>query len=264
MTQASVGFHCPQCTHAGARRAPVLRMRDLRLGDRPIVTQLLISLNVLGYLAILATGGSAFDGGGRATEQGMTLGEGVLVSRSGPWISTRLVGVAHGEWWRIITGGFLHSGLLHLGMNMLLLWMLGRQLEPVLGRARFAALYAACLIGGSFGALWVSPTTGTVGASGAVFGLMGAAVVAQRRSGIDVWHNGIGGLVVINLLLTFAVPGIAIGAHIGGLVVGVLVGAAVFALDAAVRSPWVGTLAALGIAALLWIGCLVVAAHAVA
>ena len=92
---------------------------------------------------------------------------------------------------------------------------------------------------------------------------MGAAVVAQRRSGIDVWRNGIGGLVVINVLLTFAVPGIAIGAHIGGLIIGVAVGALVFALDRAVRSPWAGTMAALSVTAVLWIGCLVAASRVV-
>ena len=264
MRQASVGFHCPECTRAGAKRSPVVRMRELRLAERPIVTEVLIALNVLGFIAMLATGGSPFNGGGTATENGMTLGQGLLVTRSGAWFTTEAVGVAHGQWWRIVTGGFLHAGLLHLGMNMVLLWMLGRQLEPFLGRARFAALYMACLVGGSFGALVVSPTVGTVGASGAVFGLMGAAVVAQRRSGIDVWRNGIGGLVVVNLLLTFAVPGIAIGAHVGGLIVGVGVGAAVFALDRVVRSPWAGTAAALGITVVLWIGCLAAAGRVVA
>ena len=262
MTPASVGFQCPECIHGAARRSPVIRFRELG-GEQPIVTMTLIALNVLGFVAVVATGGSPFNGGGTATERGMTLGQGAMWIGSGNRGVLQLVGVAHGEWWRILTGGFLHAGLLHLGMNMLLLWLLGKQLEPALGRARFAALYLACLVGGSFGALLVSPSVGTVGASGAVFGLMGAAVVAQRRSGIDVWRNGIGGLVVINLLLTFAVPGIAIGAHVGGLVVGVVVGAAVFALDGVVRSPWAGTLAALGITVALWIGCLVAASRTV-
>lgn len=260
MTPASVGFHCPDCVRGAARSSPVVRFRDLR-GDRPLVTSVLIALNVLGFLAVVASGGSPFNGGGTVTEQGMTLGRGLVYSVSGNRATFELVGIAHGEWWRIVTGGFLHAGLLHLGMNMVLLWLIGKQLEEVLGRARFAALYAACLVGGSFGALLVSPTVGTVGASGAVFGLMGAAVVAQRRSGIDVWRNGIGGLVLINLLLTFAVPGIAVGAHIGGLVVGVLVGAIVFALDRAVRAPWAGTLAALALTVVLWIGCLVAASR---
>ena len=92
---------------------------------------------------------------------------------------------------------------------------------------------------------------------------MGAAVVAQRRSGINVWRNGIGGLVVINLLLTFAVPGIAVGAHIGGLVIGVVVGALVFALDSAVRSPWAGTAACVAVTAALWVGCVMAASRVV-
>lgn len=262
MNQASVGFQCPECVRGSSRSSPVLRFRDLRT-DRPVVTIALIALNVVGFLAVVATGGSPWNGGGRATDQGMTLGHGLLWNRQGSWVAMEPIGVAHGEWWRIVTGGFLHAGLLHLGMNMLLLWLLGSQLEAVLGRARFASLYLACLVGGSLGALWVSPTTGTVGASGAVFGLMGAAVVAQRRSGIDVWRNGIGGLVVVNLLLTFAVPGIAIGAHVGGLVAGVAVGALVFALDRAIGSSWAGTLACLAITAVLWFGCVIVSSHAV-
>lgn len=262
MNQASVGFQCPECVQGAARRSPVVRFRDLR-GDRPVVTIALIALNVAGFLAVLATGGTIWNGGGTATDQGMTIGTGVLFTRGGGSVMFEPIGVATGEWWRIVTGGFLHAGLFHLGMNMLLLWLLGSQLEPVLGRARFAALYLACLVAGSFGALVVSPTAGTVGASGAVFGLMGAAVVAQRRSGIDVWRNGIGGLVLINLMLTFAVPGIAIGAHVAGLVGGVIVGALVFALDSAVRSAWVGTIACLALTAVLWFGCLSVASRAV-
>ena len=263
MSQASVGFHCPECVHGAAKRSPVVRFRDLR-ADRPVVTIALIALNVVGFLAVLATGGTVWNGGGTATDRGMTIGHGVLFGRSGGYVAVETIGVAHGEWWRIVTGGFLHAGLFHLGMNMLLLWLLGSQLEPLLGRARFASLYLACLVAGSFGALVVSPSVGTVGASGAVFGLMGAAVIAQRRSGIDVWRNGIGGLVLINLLLTFAVPGIAIGAHVAGLVGGVVVGALVFALDRAVRSPWAGTLSCLALTVVLWIGCLTVASRAVA
>lgn len=263
MQQASVGFHCPDCVRGSARTSPVIRFRDLHT-DRPVVTMTLIALNLLGLVAVIATGGSPFNGGGTATEKGMTLGRGLVYSSNGMGTVLEPVGIAFGEWWRIVTGGFLHAGLLHLGMNMLLLWLLGKQLESVLGRARFAALYLACLVAGSFGALVVSPNTGTVGASGAVFGLMGAAVIAQRRSGIDVWRNGIGGLVLINLLLTFAVPGIAIGAHVGGLIAGVAVGAIVFALDSAVRSPWVGTLACVAITVALWIGCLVVASRGLA
>jgi len=171
------------------------------------------------------------------------------------------LGVAAGQWYRIISGGFLHSGLLHLAMNMLLLYLIGSQLESLLGRARYLSLYVACLVAGSFGVLLVSPTTPTVGASGAVFGLMGAAVIAQRRAGIDVWRNGIGGLVLINLLLTFASPGISKGAHLAGLVGGVAIGALVLALDRAVKSPWVGTVVCCAIGVVLFAGCLWAADH---
>ena len=234
MTQASVGFQCPECVRQGAKKAPSYTARDLR--TRPIATQVLIALNVVAFVAMAVVGGS------------------FMQARGDVFVNGALYGplVADGEWWRVITGGFLHAGILHLGMNMLMLWVLGQLLEPLLGRFRFVTLYMACLVAGSFGALLFSPRTATIGASGAVFGLMGAALIAQRRDGIDVWRNGIGGLVVVHLRLTFAVPGIAIGAHIGGLVGGLAIGAVVFALDRAVASPWVGGVVALALTVVLY------------
>jgi membrane associated rhomboid family serine protease len=132
--------------------------------------------------------------------------------------------VAAGDWYRLITAGFLHYGLFHVGMNMLILYQLGQLLEPSLGRVRYAALYMAALIGGSVGALVVSPNSLTAGASGAVFGLMGAAAVAMRRRGINVMQTSIGSLLVINLVITFAIRGISIGGHLGGLAAGVVGG----------------------------------------
>ena len=129
-----------------------------------------------------------------------------------------------GEWYRVITGGFLHSGLLHLGLNMVALWFLGQLLEPALGSSRYGVLYAAGLVGGSFGALLLEPDTITVGASGAIYALLGAAFTGMRARGADPFANGIGGLLVINLLITFAIPGISIGGHLGGLVAGGIVG----------------------------------------
>ena len=255
MVQAPVGFHCPECVKGAARSSPTIRARELR-PDQPVVTLALVALSVIGLLAEVATGGSLMSGGGTATENGMLIGFGQVLERLPFGYRAVDVGVAAGEWWRIVTSGFLHAGLLHLGMNMLLLYLVGRLLEPLLGRLRFAALYLACLVAGSFGVLLVSPTAGTVGASGAIFGVMGAMVIAQRRAGIDVWRSGIGGLIVINLLLTFTVPGISAGAHVGGLVAGILVGAVVFALDRAVRSPLLGAAFCLAITAVLWVGCL--------
>jgi membrane associated rhomboid family serine protease len=235
MTQASVGFHCPECVQAGAARSRSMSLRDLG-PERPLATQVLIALNVVAFVAMAVTGGSFWGAGGTVYREGVIFG---------PF-------VAAGDWWRVVTGGFLHSGLLHLGMNMLILWILGQMLEPLLGRLRFVTLYFACLVAGSFGVLLVSPNSPTLGASGAVFGLMGAAIVAQRRDGIDVWRNGIGGLVLINLFITFLVPNISIGGHIGGLVGGVVVGAIVFALDRAVPQPWVGALVAVAFTVVLY------------
>lgn len=260
MTQASVGFQCPECVKGGAKRSPVIRLSELG-GGRPIVTISLIAINATAMVLAALTGGSLFNGGGRVSDNGMLIGSAITGQMGPSGFTITPIGVAYGEWWRILTGGFLHSGLLHLGMNMLILYMIGSQLEPLLGRARFLSLYMACLVAGSFGVLLVSPHTATVGASGAVFGLMGAAVVAQRWSGIDVWRQGLGGLLVVNVLLTFAVPGISIGAHIGGLVAGVVIGAGVFLLEGVVRSPWAGTLACAAITAVLWFGCLWAAAR---
>jgi membrane associated rhomboid family serine protease len=128
--------------------------------------------------------------------------------------------VAEGEWYRLITSGFLHAGLLHLAMNMYLLYLLGSALEPAFGRARFAAVYSTSLLCGSLGVMLLDPNALTVGASGAVFGLMGALFLAFRARGINPWSTGIGPTIAINLVFTFTIPGISIGGHVGGLLGG--------------------------------------------
>jgi membrane associated rhomboid family serine protease len=212
MLQASVGFHCPECTRSQGQRVYTARS----LASRPIVTQLLIAANVAVFVAGLS-GGDAMSTGGRFLEDGGLVGE--ALTRTG-----ELVGVAHGEWWRIVTSGFLHAGLLHLGFNMLALFNLGMMLEPAIGRARFGVLYGASLLSGSLGVLVVDPNAFTVGASGAVFGMMGAAMAAYRARGIDPFSTGIGGVVVLNLIITFAIPRISIGGHVGGLLGGMICG----------------------------------------
>jgi membrane associated rhomboid family serine protease len=132
--------------------------------------------------------------------------------------------VASGEWYRLLTSGFVHYTLLHIVFNMLILYRFGEMLEVALGRLRLTALYVAALLAGSFGAVLLQPGVFTAGASGAVFGLVGAAAVGLRQRGIDVWQSGVGPLLAINLFLTFALPGISIGGHLGGLVGGALVG----------------------------------------
>ena len=155
-----------------------------------------------------------------------------------------------GEWWRIFTSGFLHVGLIHVGFNMFLLWQLGKLLEPGIGTARFVVLYVTSLVSGSFGALLFDPLALTVGASGAVFGLMGAAFVILRNRGFDPWRSGLGGLIVINVIITFTVSGISVGGHLGGLAGGALAGLAIAPKGRKVPTAQaIGTTAAIGIAA---------------
>jgi membrane associated rhomboid family serine protease len=194
-------------------------VRTLRsLQAEPTVTYVLIALNVLAFLAELATGGRT----SRLIIDFSTLGVGL--DRDG------LVGVAQGELWRLVTGGFLHAPTnpLHILFNMYLLFVLGRMLEPALGHVRFAALYAASLLAGSFGAIVAAPGTLTLGASGAVFGLMGATFAMERARGVDPRQSGVLPLIVLNLVLGFAIPGVSVGGHIGGLIGG---GVAALAMD---------------------------------
>lgn len=240
MITAPVGFQCPSCVKAAP---PVQSLRSLVA--TPVVTLALIALNVAIFVPTLA--GGALLGGG----------DGELIER----LAVNGPDVAAGEWWRLVTSGFLHFGLIHIGFNMMILYQLGTMLEPALGRVRYALVYAAALLGGSFGALLLDPEAFTAGASGAVFGLMGAAFVGMRRRGVDPMQSGIGGLLVINLLLTFLIPGISIGGHLGGLLAGGAAGAAAFASDdGSPARAAVGALGAAVIAALALVGSVVTAA----
>lgn len=134
-----------------------------------------------------------------------------------------------GGWYRLITSGFLHFGIIHLAFNMYLLYMLGQMLEPAVGRIRFTLIYFAALLGGSAGAMLLQPNALHGGASGAVFGLMGAAFVGYRMRGVNPFHTGIGTLLLLNLFITFAIPGISIGGHLGGVVAGAICAAVVLA-----------------------------------
>jgi membrane associated rhomboid family serine protease len=201
MTPTSVGMRCPEC----ARQKTKVRTARAMTND-PTLTYVLIAINVLAFVGGLAGGGDVAQRGG-----GDIIINGGLF---GPSIHT------DHEYWRLVTSGFLHSGLLHIGFNMYLLYIMGQQLEPAVGRLRFGLIYFVSLLGGSFGALLVSPDTLTVGASGAVFGLMGATVVTMRARGFNPMQSGIPMLIGFNLVLSVALPGISIGGHIGGLIAG--------------------------------------------
>jgi membrane associated rhomboid family serine protease len=228
MHQASVGFHCPDCTRSGRQRV----YTPAALIERPYVSLALIAVNAVVFLLDLASGG----------ERMSSLGE---LGRDGGLFGPA---VADGDWWRPVTAGFVHAGFLHLGLNMFLLYQLGTLLEPALGRVAYVALYGMSLVGGSFLVLVLDPDNLTVGASGAVFGLMGAAVVGLRARGINPFNTGIGMLLVINLVLTFTLSSvISVGGHLGGLAAGLIGGWLLFELAPRVGRPKPGgQLSALG------------------
>ena len=218
MTSTSVGMRCPECAR---QRTKVKTMGSV---TEPVLTYIIIGINVVVALGALLSGASATGGG--------LSGSSLLADGS----VSRLT-VQDGEVWRVLTAGFLHSGPIHLLFNMYILYILGGMLEPAVGRLRFGIIYFVSLLAGSFGALLLEPTAATVGASGAVFGLMGAAVVVMRNRGINPMESGLGLLIGLNLLLTFAIPGISIGGHIGGLVGGAVAAGLMFELPDRVRVP---------------------------
>ena len=196
MTTTPVGMRCPECAR---QKTQVKTLRNT--ARRPEVTIALIAINVVVFLT---EGSFTFSGGptGKVYEEGALFG-----SLSG----LPTLGVAHGQWWRIVTSGFMHENLIHIGFNMYVLYILGQMLEPALGRLKFGTIYAVSLLCGSFGALLVTPHSPTVGASGAVFGLMGAAAVEMRARQIPVMQSGVGGLILLNLVISFALPGHLLG-----------------------------------------------------
>jgi membrane associated rhomboid family serine protease len=169
------------------------------------VSKGLIVLNVGIYLVQLALGAPLNATSGWIYEHGVLFGP----------------AVADGDWWRLLTAAFLHYGPLHLGFNMLALWWFGRPLEQALGGGRFLLLYLVSGLAGSAGALIWTPNAATVGASGAIFGMFGAALVLERQ-GVPVFGGAALTLIAINLVFTFALPGVSIGGHLGGLAGGVL------------------------------------------
>jgi membrane associated rhomboid family serine protease len=219
MTTTQVGMRCPECAR---ERTAVHTVRAA--GSAPVLTYALISVCVLAYV------GGALGGGGLLSGD---LG-GSSITRLGALFGPL---VADGEIWRLVTSGFLHAGVIHLAFNMFALWILGTILEPAIGTLRFGVLFFVGLLSGSFGALLLNPDAPTVGASGAVFGLMGAALIVMRRRGMNVMESGLGLWLGLNLLITFTLPGISIGGHLGGLAGGTLAALLMFELGDRVPVP---------------------------
>jgi len=251
MVGAPVGFQCPDCVSEGLKRT-----RQFVLAATPVLTYLLIAANVLVAVACLASSDEWASGrtGPIAIDWGL-LGGGVLFDGG----TLRLIGVDHGEWYRVVTAAFIHGGPIHLLFNMFALWQAGTILEGALGRARFAGLFFASVLGGSFGALVLAPDTLAVGASGGVFGLMGALFIGQRKGLPALQGASVGLFIVINLVLTAAIPGISMGGHVGGLLAGLAVGWGMFEFERRQLPPGL-PLAVTGLlCSVLFLGCLLAA-----
>ncbi|HET9105546.1 MAG TPA: rhomboid family intramembrane serine protease [Solirubrobacteraceae bacterium] len=232
MTPTSVGMRCPECARDRTK------VRTIRSGSVtvPSVTRILIAVNVLVFIAETATGSSL--GGSGIGGPSSVFYKGMLY---GPFI------VGQHEYYRLLTAGFLHEGLIHILFNMWFLYVMGQMLEPVIGRLNFTAVYFASLLAGSFGALLFQPDVPTIGASGACFGVLGALIVIAYYRGISIWQSGLGLTLVINIVFSLSFAGISIGGHLGGVVGGALCGWAIVMLDERRRMPYL----ALGACALV-------------
>jgi membrane associated rhomboid family serine protease len=207
MTPAPVGQRCPEHSGRpqGVRRVATGARRGTFEGTGALVTKALLGINVAIYVITAAQGSGINSPGG---------------SLFGKWL---LYGpaVANGDWWRLLTSAFLHANLIHIAFNMYFLWFVGSAVETALGRGRFLAVYLISGLAGAAGALVFTPKSPTVGASGALFGILGAAVVLERQRDYVLGGSALG-LVVINLILSFSISNISVGGHIGGLIGGVL------------------------------------------
>ncbi|GAA3908138.1 rhomboid family intramembrane serine protease [Streptomyces gulbargensis] len=216
MISASVGFQCPDCVRNGSgtgHAADANQPRTLAGGrvaaDDRFVTKILVGINLVVYLAVLVAGERLVD-------------QLVLIGYAFNPFLGEVVGVADGEWYRLLTATVLHEEVWHILFNVLGLWVIGGIVEPELGRARYAAL---CLLAGLSGStlayLVAAPNQPSLGASGVVYGLIGAWVVLARRRRHDMRPVIL--FVALSLLMTFTRPGISWEAHVGGLVAGAVV-----------------------------------------
>ena len=207
MTAAPVGQRCPEHSGKpqGTRRISAGVRRGAFEGTGALMTKILLAANILIYVITAAQGAGINNPGGSLFNRWLLFGP----------------AVANGDWWRLITSAFLHASLLHIAFNMYFLWFVGSAVEQALGRGRFLLIYFVSALAGSAGALVWTPATPTVGASGALFGILGAALVLERQRNFVLGGSALA-LIVINLLLSFTLSNISVGGHIGGLIGGIL------------------------------------------
>ena len=213
MHQASVGVHCPECTSKGKQK---VYTRNTLPGSQGRVTQVLIGLNVAVFLLQFVLWDATISDDGRTAFE---------IALFAPSIAQG------GEWWRVVSSGFGHFGIIHLGMNMYSLYILGPLIERRLGSVRFALAYFAALIGGSVGALLLDPLSFTMGASGAIFGLLGLLVMMFRSQGISIAQSGLGPVLLLNLFISLS-GFVSLGGHGGGFIAGLVLGVMYFGANA--------------------------------
>lgn len=226
MRSAPVGQQCVECVSEGARS--VRQVKPLQQA-RTWVTWTLIAVNVAVFVAVLATSSTEESIGATSSPLFRDL---VLYL---PW-------VAQGELWRTVTAGFLHFGLMHIAVNMLSLALIGPGLERAFGRERYAAIYGTALLGSSAAAMWFSPDALVAGASGAIYGLLGAALVLYLRERLNPQTIII--VLVLNIGLSISLPGISLAGHMGGLAFGALSAGALLYYREVCRSVGMGELTA--------------------
>lgn len=220
LREAPVGYQCLDCVHT--QPAPDVRP-GVRKPPSPVVTYVLIAVNVAVFLLTVLTSGSLLNNDASA-----------LFQRGDLWPIATL---GANEWWRVITSGFLHYGPLHIAANMFSLWMIGRALEQIFGKARYLALYFVAMFGGAVAVLlFQNPAGGSAGASGALFGLLGCYAVLVVKLKLNPTNLIVN--LVVNAAITFGVPGISIYDHAGGLVTGALVTVALLYAPKVNRARW--------------------------
>jgi membrane associated rhomboid family serine protease len=231
LVQATVGSHCPDCAKA-SRPDVRTRARFWSARQPVLVTMSLIVVNVAVFVLVLVVTREPAALSGGVTDMHLRLGLSKdVLAQPIAWQSDD-GGIYITEpdgWYRLVTSGFLHFGIIHIAFNMYFLYVLGPMLEPALGRISFLLLYMASLLGGSLGVILLDSGGITAGASGAVFGLLAAATVGLWRRGVNPFTTGIGTTLILNLFITFAIPGISIGGHIGGAVAGAICGSVMLA-----------------------------------
>jgi membrane associated rhomboid family serine protease len=236
MVYAAVGIKCPECAGqpTGAKATTRRIGRAAGTGTAALVTKTLLGINVAVFLISIAQGSGGFE---------------PAQSFINRWALNGFA-VSEGEWYRLITSAFLHASVIHIAFNMLMLWWFGQALESALGRGRFLGVYFVSALAGSAGALLLSGEfVNTVGASGAVFGILGAGLVLERKQ-VYVFGGGALFVVILNVAFTFAVSNISIGGHLGGLAGGML---AMLALSVAGRHPVYGRIDPLAVLMLVGI-----------